>query len=79
VHCLEANTTKNDKAPTLEEEEASQRSLRFAPLVAERVQEVVRLHVQYMRGEIDGFPWDKKTARRNLNNGRAQGSRECDS
>jgi hypothetical protein len=47
-------------------------------LVAERVQEVVRLHVQYMRGEIDGFPWDKKTARRNLNNGRAQGSRECD-
>jgi hypothetical protein len=72
LECVPTNTSRHDLAPSVEEDEASKRSLRFAPMVAEKVKEVVSLHVQYMRGEIDGFPWDKSFARRNLNNGRCQ-------
>lgn len=61
-------------APTDEEEEASISSLELAPMVAERVQEITELHVRYMRGEIESFPWDKSPHRRCLFlNGKARG------
>lgn len=45
-------------APTDEEEQASLSSLKFAPMVAARVKEVTDMHIKYMNGEIDSFPWD---------------------
>lgn len=61
-------------APTDEEEEASLSSLALAPMVAERVREVTRLQVQFMRGEIESFPWDKSPHRRCLFvNGKVRG------
>lgn len=45
-------------APTEEEEQASLASLNFAPMVAARVNEVTSLHMKFMNGEIDSFPWD---------------------
>lgn len=68
IQCLESNVSRDDKAPTPEEEQASASSLRFAPMVAEKAREVTMLHVQFMRGEITRFPWDRSDGRRCMYN-----------
>ena len=53
-------------APNDAEEEASVSSLRLAPMVAARAKEVTDLHIAYLNGEIDRFPWDESPSSRLL-------------
>ena len=64
---------KNDLAPTPEEEEASRSSLALAPMVAERVREVTELQIQYLREEIEAFPWDRTSRRVQFITGKVRG------
>ena len=64
---------KHDLAPTPEEEEASRNSLALAPMVAERVREVTQLQIQYLRNEIEAFPWDRTSRRVQFLNGKVRG------